>query len=92
MIYPDRFIPVFERMDSVLSWTCTWWSWSARCSASGWIWEKRSFPFPVNQSKLLFYQEDYIERLCEITDRYGISRKYIVLEILEGLAAETWMI
>ena len=42
----------------------------------------------VNQSRLLFYQSDYVERLCAVMDRYHIPHGYIQLEILEGLAIE----
>ncbi len=88
MIYPDRFIPVFEKdgfcaqldlhmVELVCEMQRTWLDMGMEI-----------FPISVNQSKLLFYQEDYIDRLCEITDRCGIPRKYLVLEILEGLAAE----
>ena len=43
----------------------------------------------VNQSKLLFYRSDYVQKLCQITDQYQIPRTLIVMEILEGLAAES---
>ena len=42
----------------------------------------------VNQSRLLFYQSDYVDRLCSILQRYGIPNRFIQLEILEGLAIE----
>ena len=50
--------------------------------------ENGEFHLYLQAKKLLFYQEDYIDRLCEITDHYRVPRKYLVLEILEGLAAE----
>lgn len=40
----------------------------------------------VNQTKSLFLREDYIERLLDITERYGIPHKCLILEIPEGLA------
>lgn len=88
MIYPDRFIPVFEKngfcaqLDlHMVELTCQ--------MQRNWLDQGITiFPIAVNQSKLLFYQEDYIDRLCEITDHYRVPRKYLVLEILEGLAAE----
>ena len=42
----------------------------------------------VNQFRLLFYQSDYVDRLCSILQRYGIPNRFIQLEILEGLAIE----
>ena len=50
--------------------------------------ENGEFHLYLQAKKLLFYQEDYVDRLCEITDHYRVPRKYLVLEILEGLAAE----
>lgn len=45
-------------------------------------------PISINQSKLLFYESDYVEKLCEITEKYQVSSEWITLEVLEGLAAE----
>ena len=45
-------------------------------------------PISVNQTKLLLYENDYVERICAIAQRYGVSGRYITLEILEGLALE----
>ena len=87
-IFPNDFIPLFEK-NGFCARLDMYMAEQACGQIRRWI-DAGLCPVPisVNQSKLLFYQEDYIERLCEITDRYGISRKYIVLEILEGLAAE----
>ena len=46
----------------------------------------RPVPISVNQSRLLFYEADYPERLKELVDRYEIPAGLITLEILEGLA------
>ena len=88
MIYPDRFIPVFEKNGFCAQLDLHMVELVCQMQRKWLDMGKEIVPISVNQSKLLFYQEDYIDRLCEITDRYGISRKYIVLEILEGLAAE----
>ena len=45
-------------------------------------------PVSINQSKLLFYESDYVENLCKITEKYQIPPSLITLEILEGLALE----
>ena len=47
-----------------------------------------SIPISVNQSKLLFYQDNYVEKLCELIERYQVPARMITLEILEGLAME----
>lgn len=88
MIFPDRFIPVFERNGFCAKLDLHMVELVCRAQRRWLDMGLEIFPVSVNQSKLLFYQEDYIERLCEITDRYQVPRKYLVLEILEGLAAE----
>ena len=45
-------------------------------------------PVSVNQSKLLFYEADYIDNLKSLLDKYQIPAELISLEILEGLASE----
>lgn len=42
----------------------------------------------VNQTRLLFASEGYVEKLLAITGKYHISPRYITLEILENLALE----
>ncbi len=89
MIYPDQFIPVFEKngfcavLDLyMVEQVCIQ---MRRWLDAGYAPVKVS----VNQTKRLFYQSDYIDKLCKITERYNIPRESIVLEILEGLAAES---
>ena len=86
MIFPDQFIPLFEengfcaRLDLYM--------FEKVCQKlREWI-DKGLKPIPisVNQSKLLFYENDYVEQLTQITDKYRISPKLLTLEILEGLA------
>ena len=47
---------------------------------------RKPIPISVNQSKLLFYEPDYVQRLCHIISNYDIPANLITLEILEGLA------
>lgn len=42
----------------------------------------------MNQSKLLFFEADYIQNLERLIERYQIPASWITLEILEGLALE----
>lgn len=89
VIFPDQFIPLFElngfcaQLDLYMV---------AQVCRKLRQWEdegRRPISVSVNQSKLLFYQSDYVERLCQITEHYNIPRSRITLEILEGLAAES---
>ena len=86
MIYPNQFIPLFEsngfcaRLDMyMVEQVCR--------RIRKWIDEGiEPIPISVNQSKLLFYEEDYVESLCRLIEKYRIPARLITLEILEGLA------
>ena len=72
MIFPGDFIPLFEQngfcteldmymMEQVCRQIRFWMDeYGAEISVS------------VNQSKLLFYQDGYVEKLCEIIERYHV--------------------
>ena len=86
MIFPNDFIPLFEkngfcaRLDMyMMECVCRHiHGWMARGI--------RPVPVSVNQSRLLFYEKDYPDRLKELVSRYGVPSGLITLEILEGLA------
>lgn len=87
-IFPDQFIPVFERNGFCIQ--LDYYMVEQACKQiRAWMDAGLSpVPISVNQTKLLFYEEDYVERICDITRRYRVPSNYIVLEILEGLALE----
>ena len=88
MIYPGQFIPVFEN-NGFCSNLDMYMVEQACRQIRTWI-DQGSDPVPlsVNQSKLLFYEADYIDRMKALLDKYQISGELITLEILEGLAME----
>ena len=86
MMFPGDFIPLFEkngfcaRLDMyMMECVCR--------HIHQWI-EAGVQPIPisVNQSKLLFYEADYPNRLRELVAEYDIPAGLVTLEILEGLA------
>ena len=88
MFYPDQFIPVFERNGFCIR--LDYYMVEQACKQiRAWMDAGLSpVPISVNQTKLLLYEDDYVERICAITQRYGVPSRYITLEILEGLALE----
>lgn len=88
MIYPDQFVPLFEangfctRLDMYMVETvcARMRSWMD----SG----HEAVPVSVNQSKLLFYEKDYVDKLTAIVEKYDIAPEMITLEILEGMAID----
>lgn len=88
ILYPGDFIPLFEsngfcaKLDLYMV---------ERVCAHLRAWLDAGIPpvpISVNQSKLLFYEGDYMERLESLVHRYRVPPRLITLEILEGLAAE----
>lgn len=87
IIYPNQFIPLFESNGFCSS--LDMYMVENVCRKI-WEWIDAGItpvPISVNQSKILFYEEDYVENLCAVLERYRIPGDLITLEILEGLAA-----
>lgn len=86
MIFPDQFIPLFEENGFCVKLDI--YMFEKVCQKlREWIDNGlKPIPISVNQSKLLFYEDDYVKKLTQITDKYRISPKLLTLEILEGLA------
>lgn len=85
LVYPGEFIPVFEsngfcgKLDLYMT----------ECACKQireWI-DSGVPPIPisVNQTRLLFMDEDYVENLKQLLTKYQVPAKFIVLEILEGV-------
>lgn len=87
IIYPNQFIPLFES-NGFCSSLDMYMVENVCRKIREWI-NAGITPVPVsvNQSKILFYEEDYVENLCAVLERYRIPGDLITLEILEGLAA-----
>lgn len=88
MIYPDQFIPIFEKNGFCVE--LDYFMFEEVCKYLS-KWKKQEnicFAISVNQSKLMFYQSNYVEKLCQITKKYGIRNEQITLEVLEGLVVK----
>lgn len=86
-IYPNQFIPLFENNGFCSSLDMYMLEKVCR-KLREWIDDGiKPVPISVNQSKLLFYEEDYVENLCKLLKKYRVPGELITLEILEGLAA-----
>ncbi len=88
LVYPDQFIPAFEKNGFCAQLDLYMVEYTCR-QLRQWIDEGyEPICISVNQSKRLFYQSDYVERLCNVLGRYQIESRFVQLEILEGLAIE----
>lgn len=85
-VFPDQFVPIFEQNGFCVQ--LDFYMVEQACKQIR-AWQDEGItvvPISVNQTKLLFYEEDYVQRLCTITEKYRVSPRYITLEILEDLA------
>jgi EAL domain-containing protein (putative c-di-GMP-specific phosphodiesterase class I) len=84
LILPDQFIPVMEKDEKINQ--IDWYMLRNVCAMlkgridSG----KLTVPVAVNFSRWHVRESDYIQRLCETVDRYGISHHLIEIEITES--------
>lgn len=86
-VYPNQFIPLFENNGFCSSLDMYMVEKVCR-KLREWIDAGiEPIPISVNQSKVLFYEEDYVENLCTILQKYQIPGELVTLEILERLAA-----
>ncbi len=88
MIFPDQFIPLFERNGFCVQLDLYMVEQACRQIRSWMEGGITPVPISVNQSKLLFFEEDYVGKLTELVKKYHIPPRFITLEILEGLALE----
>ena len=88
MIYPDEFIPLFERNGFCAKLDLYMVECACR-QIREWL-DAGTEPIgiSVNQSKILFYENDYIETLTALIEKYDVPGNLLTLEILEGLAAD----
>lgn len=86
--FPDQFIPLFEHNGFCVQ--LDYYMVEQACrQIRAWLDEGLPLvPISVNQTRLLFHQTGYPQRLREIAAKYQISPSWITLEILEGLAME----
>ena len=86
VLFPDQFIPLFEKNGFCVELDFYMIEQACRLIRS---WIDRGIepvPISVNQSKLVFFERNYVELLGQILQNYRIPAQFIVLEILEGLA------
>lgn len=88
MMNPGEFIPLFETNGFCIM--LDMYMFEKVCQQlRAWIDAGyEPVPISVNQSKLVFYENNYVERLRYCLELYQVPASLITLEILEGLAVE----
>lgn len=84
--YPDEFIPVFEENGFITELDMYMLEEACRKVSR---WKQLGFrliPISVNQSRVFFYDEEYLDKFHEIVDKYHIDPALIILEVTESVA------
>lgn len=84
MVYPDEFIPVIEKNGYVLD--VDNYMWDRVCYYIKKLEQEGVEPVPIsiNVSRMHVYQDRFISRIKELTDKYNIKPELIPLEITES--------
>lgn len=86
--YPDEFISIFEENGFIIQ--LDLYILEQVCKKMR-AWMNSGYdvvPVSVNQSRILFYQSDYLDNLTTILKKYNISSSLIILEITETISIE----
>lgn len=88
MIYPDQFIPIFEQNGFIADVDIYMMEEACRKLRNWMDLGYEVVPISVNQSRILFYKQNYMLKLKELISRYRIDPAYIILEVTEGITME----
>lgn len=83
MLYPNQFIPLFEKNGFVTS--IDMFMLDSACEIiKGWIKAGKSpVPVSINFSRLHLNNDDFVSELVAVVKKHGISTKYIEIELTE---------
>ncbi len=83
MVFPDQFIPVFERNGFIEK--LDLYMLEEVCKKLRMLIDENRmiFPISVNQSRILIHNPDYINQVAKIMKRYRIPNGFIELEVTE---------
>lgn len=84
--YPDDFIPIFEENGFITELDMFMLEEACRRVSE---WTRQGYdmrPISVNQSRIFFYDEEYLDKFHEIVDQYHIDPSMIILEVTESVA------
>lgn len=87
LIYPDEFIPIFEQNGFITKLDMYMLEEACRYQA---LWKKKGYPLipiSVNQSRVFFYDIEYLGKFKEIIQKYQIDPSLIILEVTESVSS-----
>ena len=86
--YPDEFISIFEENGFIVQLDLYILEQVCKNMRQWMDAGNNAIPISVNQSRILFYQSDYLDNLTSILKKYDIPSSLIILEITETISIE----
>lgn len=88
LIPPFRFVPIFEENGFISK--LDYYVWECVCNVLG-DWKDRGFrllPISINVSRVHLNNDAFLTYLDGLTEKYGLDKKYLELEITESVEGE----
>lgn len=85
MIYPDDFIPIFEKNGFIVELDFFILSEVCRMIQRRLQEKRHCVPISINQSRVLLQEKDYVKRVADILEKYDTPPRYIELELTERI-------
>lgn len=85
MVYPDEFIPIFEKNGFIVNLDLYMLNEACRMLQRRLREGKRCVPISINQSRVLLEDERYVEKIASVLSKYNTPSRYIELELTERI-------
>lgn len=88
MIYPDKFLPIFEKDGFITKLDFYMFKKTAELIKKMMDEGKQPYTISVNFSRLHLLQSNFVDELCRIADYYDVPHHYLEIEITENAVFE----
>lgn len=88
MIYPDNFLPIFEKDGFITKLDFYMFKKTAQLIKKMIDEHTELYTISVNFSRLHLMQKDFVKKLCSIADYYKVPHHYLEIEITESAVFE----
>lgn len=85
MVYPDEFIPIFEKNGFIVNLDLYMLNEACRMIQRRIVEGKRCVAISINQSRVLLEDEKYVEKIASVLSKYNTPSRFIELELTERI-------
>lgn len=85
MVYPDEFIPIFEKNGFIVNLDLYMLNEACRMIQRRLAEKKRCVAISINQSWVLLEDERYVEKIASVLSKYNTPSRFIELELTERI-------